>query len=117
MSSQGSTRRLPPRLPPEEEADSETEWDWRSLAIAGGVALWLAFMAVSAWRYWRRARMTPIDYVGRFWERLIRYGVRLDILQRASQTPVEYAQLFNAQLRARTLDTSHWEQRMQQESA
>lgn len=59
--------------------------------------------------------MTPLDYVGGFWERLIGYGMRLDILLRANQTPVEYAQAFNGRLQERTLDTSHWEGRMRQE--
>lgn len=114
-SDMGTTQRLPSKLPPEEEADTEAEWDWRSIAIAGGLVLWLAFLAVSGWRYWRRARMTQLDYVGGFWERLIRYGMRLDILLRANQTPVEYAQAFSGQLQARTLDTSHWEERMERE--
>jgi transglutaminase-like putative cysteine protease len=114
-SSAGSTQRLPPKLPPEEEADSGGEWDWRSVAIAGGLVLWLALLAVSGWRYWRKARMTPLDYVGGFWERLIRYGMRLEILLRPNQTPVEYAQVFNAQLQERALDTSHWEERLRRD--
>jgi transglutaminase-like putative cysteine protease len=114
-SSMGSSQRLPPRLPPEEEGDTGASWDWRSIAVGGGVTLWLAFVALSGWRYWRRARMTPLDYVGRFWEGMIRYGSRLDVLLRPHQTPVEYAQTFNGQLRQRALDTSHWEERMGRE--
>ena len=59
--------------------------------------------------------MTPVDYVGRFWERLIRYGVRLAVMLRTNQTPVEYAQTFNGRLQERTLDTAHWEQRIGRE--
>jgi len=111
----GTTRRLPPKALPEEEAGAEVGWDWRSIAIAGGLTLWLAFLAVSGWRRWRRARMTPVDYVGRFWERLIRYGIRLNVMLRANQTPVEYAQVFNGRLQGRTLDAAHWEERMGRE--
>jgi transglutaminase-like putative cysteine protease len=111
----GTTPRLPPKTLPEEEGDTDTTLDWRSVSIASGLTLWLAFLAISAWRHWRRAKMTPADYVGRFWERLIRYGMRLNIMLRANQTPVEYAQVFNGRLQGRTLDTAHWMDRMVRE--
>jgi len=107
----GTTQRLPPKSLPE-EADTAARWDWRSVAIAGGLMLWLAFLALSGWRRWRQARMTPADYVGRFWEQLIRYGMRLKVMPRPNQTPVEYAQAFNSRLQERALDTAHWAERV-----
>lgn len=111
----GTRPRLPSKPLPEEKDDTAAGWDWRSVAIAGGLAIWLAFLAISAWRHWRRARMTPADYVGHFWERLIRYGVRLGVMLRPTQTPVEYAQAFNGRLQERALDTAHWAERIARE--
>ena len=110
----GTTRGLPPKSLPE-KTGTAAGWDWRSVAIAGGLALWLAFLAISGWRHWRQARMTPADYVGHFWERLIRYGMRLNVMLRPNQTPVEYAQAFNGRLQERGLDTTHWTERMARE--
>jgi len=108
-------QRLPPK-PPQEKASVGVGWDWRSMAIAGGLALWLVFLGLSGWHHWREARMTPTEYVGRFWERLIRYGVRLNVALRPTQTPVEYAQVFNSRLQDRVLDTAHWAERLAREA-
>jgi hypothetical protein len=90
--------------------------DWRSVAIAGGLVLWLAFLALSLWRRWRQSRITAADYVGHFWERLVRHGMRLNVMLQASQTPVEYAQAFNGGIEDRALDTARWAERVQRET-
>ena len=114
-SSSGSTRRLPSKPLPEEEAMIWIKLDWRSIAIAGGLTLWILFLVVSGWRRWRVGRMTPTRYMGRLWERLIQYGMRLNVTLRTNQTPVEYAQTFNRRLQDRALDTAHWPVRMARE--
>jgi len=110
-----TTPRLPARPLPEVKGDARARWDWRSVAIAGGLTLWLAFLGISGWRHWRQRRMTPADYLGGFWEKLISYGVRLNVTPRPAQTPVEYAQAFNSRLEERVLDTAHWAERMARE--
>jgi len=113
--SRSITPRLPAKPLSEERAEVGVGLDWRSLAITAGLTLWLAFLAISVWRHWRQRRMTPADYLGDFWEKLVRYGMRLNVIFRPTQTPVEYAQVFSSRLEERMLDTAHWAQRMERE--
>ena len=112
----GTTPRLPAKSPPQEKTGAGVGWDWRSVAIAGGLTLWAALLAISGWQHWRQRRMTPAEYLGGFWEKLISYGRRLNVMPRPSQTPVEYAQLLNSRLEERVLETAHWAERMTRES-
>lgn len=114
-SSGAGSSHLPPKPLPGEKTDVEAGWDWRSIAIAGGLVLWMAFLGLSGWRRWREARMTPAERIGRSWERLIRYGTRLNVRLQLNQTPVEYAQAFNGRLQERRLETAHWADRMARE--